>query len=141
MTDFRYEILTNKIAHEVIDGEVIVLQFDTGFYFSIASEGVELWKWLEEGVSYQQIVDAFVPLREDQLKRLNAFFEVLESEKIVKKTEMATPHARASILPAQKVPFPNLTLERYGDMQDLLMADPIHEVDAAGWPSIPPPAT
>jgi hypothetical protein len=29
MRDFRHEILTTKIAHEVIDGEVIVLQFDT----------------------------------------------------------------------------------------------------------------
>jgi hypothetical protein len=26
-------------------------------------------------------------------------------------------------------------LNKYTDMQDLLLLDPIHEVDAAGWPS------
>jgi hypothetical protein len=138
--DFRYEVLTAKVAHEVVDGEVIVLQFDTGYYFSIASEGVELWKWMIEGASHRQIVDAFVPLREDQLRRLQAFFEVLESEKIVKKTELKDVPAPVACLPTRPVPFPNIVLERYGDMQDLLVADPIHEVDATGWPSVPPRA-
>jgi hypothetical protein len=137
MTEFRYEILTSKVAHEVIDGEVIILQFDTGFYFSITSEGVDLWKWMLAGLSYQQIVDAFEPLRTDQSKRLNAFFEVLESEKIVRKMDVKSPVNPASVLPSQKLPFPKFTLERYGDVQDLLKADPIHEVDEAGWPSLP----
>jgi hypothetical protein len=140
MRDCRHEILTTKIAHEVIDGEVIVLQFDTGFYFSITHEGVDLWQWLQEGASYQQIVDAFVPLKEDQLRRLNAFFDVLESESILQKKELDGAPPSNPIPAGAKRPFPNLVLERYGDMQDLLMSDPIHEVDAMGWPSIQPPA-
>jgi len=138
MRDFRYEIQTGKVAHEVIDGEVIVLQFDTGFYFSITSDGAPVWSWLEQGATHQQIIDAFEPLRDDQLTRLCGFLDALEAERIILKTEVDGPVQRPAHLPAHKVPFPSLTLERYGDMQDLLKADPIHEVDETGWPAVQP---
>lgn len=32
------------------------------------------------------------------------------------------------------VPFEPPVLEKYTDMQDLLLLDPIHEVDDTGWP-------
>jgi hypothetical protein len=28
-------------------------------------------------------------------------------------------------------------LEKYTDMQDLVLIDPVHQVDAAGWPAAP----
>lgn len=31
--------------------------------------------------------------------------------------------------------FPAPRLERYTDMQDLLLLDPIHDVDERGWPN------
>ena len=35
MAELRHKILESKISHEVIDDEVIVLQFDTGLYYSL----------------------------------------------------------------------------------------------------------
>ena len=29
------------------------------------------------------------------------------------------------------------TLQKYSDMQDLLLIDPVHEVDETGWPNRP----
>ena len=37
-----------------------------------------------------------------------------------------------------KAVFNAPVLNKYTDMQDLLLLDPIHEVDATGWPSIKP---
>ena len=31
-------------------------------------------------------------------------------------------------------PFVPPTLEKYTDMQDLVLLDPVHEVDERGWP-------
>ena len=33
-----------------------------------------------------------------------------------------------------KIPFEPPRLERYTDMKDYFLLDPIHEVDSAGWP-------
>jgi hypothetical protein len=37
-----------------------------------------------------------------------------------------------------KTVFNAPVLNKYTDMQDLLLLDPIHEVDATGWPSTKP---
>ncbi len=34
--------------------------------------------------------------------------------------------------------FTNPVLEKFTDMADLLLLDPIHEVDESGWPNKPP---
>jgi hypothetical protein len=33
-----------------------------------------------------------------------------------------------------KAPFAEPALEKHTDMQDLILLDPVHEVDARGWP-------
>ena len=35
-------------------------------------------------------------------------------------------------------PWPGGWIEAYGDMKDLLLLDPVHDVGAAGWPGTPP---
>jgi hypothetical protein len=37
-----------------------------------------------------------------------------------------------------KIEFKPPALNKYSDMQDLLLLDPIHDVDVAGWPTIKP---
>ena len=38
----------------------------------------------------------------------------------------------------ERLSFEAPILHKYTDMQDLLLLDPIHEVDEAGWPSVKP---
>jgi hypothetical protein len=42
-----------------------------------------------------------------------------------------SPAANGSV---EKTPFEPPRLERYNDMNDYFLLDPIHEVDTAGWP-------
>jgi hypothetical protein len=37
------------------------------------------------------------------------------------------------------VPYTKPVLNKYTDMQQLLLADPLHEVQEAGWPHTKPP--
>ena len=41
--------------------------------------------------------------------------------------------------PVGRTPFVDPALEKYTDMQDFLLVDPIHEVSDAGWPHTQPP--
>ena len=40
--------------------------------------------------------------------------------------------------PASKPDFQEPALQKYTDMEDLLLLDPIHEVDDTGWPNPKP---
>lgn len=130
MADFRYQIPTGKVAHETIDGEVIVLQFDTGFYFSLSNNAARIWQWITDGASWGEIRNAFEPLTAEQAAALDAFGEQLLGDNLVSKVDAAG----AIGLPRGEVRFEIPKMEKYGDMQDLLLADPIHEVDETGWP-------
>jgi len=134
MSNTYYRIPESQVAHEVIEGEVIILRFDTGFYFSLNGGAVNLWEWIAAGASWQQMLEAFEPLNSDQTAALEAFIKRLANENLVIKTEEAP--AVVATLPRQSVRFENPSMEKYGDMQDMLLADPIHEVDEAGWPRL-----
>jgi len=40
------------------------------------------------------------------------------------------------ITSAERPPFTKPELHKFTDMQDLLLFDPIHEVDESGWPNV-----
>lgn len=43
--------------------------------------------------------------------------------------------APEAVPPAVRAPYARLALTKYTDMQELLLLDPVHEVDDEGWPS------
>jgi len=135
MSNVYYRIPEGQVAHEVIEGEVIILRFDTGFYFSLNGSAVTLWEWISAGANWQQILEAFEPLNPDQTVILETFMDRLVKENLAIKTEDA-PTSPIPTLPRHAVRFEQPSMEKYGDMQDMLLADPIHEVDEAGWPRL-----
>jgi len=135
-----YKILDNKVAHEIIDGEAIVIHFDTGNYYSLNGMAAKIWQWIVLGANRQQIIDAFQEIRPDQIQGLDAFFDLLATEQIIEKKEEAGEMNPAAAMPGDKIPFELPALEKYNDMQALLLSDPIHEVDETGWPKPLPPA-
>ena len=63
-----------------------------------------------------------------------AFLDSLVTEGLlVAQSESATPPALLD-LPGDAGPFTVPGFEKFTDMQDLLLLDPIHDVDETGWP-------
>jgi hypothetical protein len=50
-------------------------------------------------------------------------------------SESATATEWTMPLPATKCPYIPPILNRHGDMQDLALLDPIHDVEGEGWPN------
>lgn len=131
-----YTIANRKVAHEIIDGEAIVIHFDSGNYYSLEGVSSQLWQWIAAGASRQQIQDAFRDLRPDQAESLDAFIESLVKEELLEENLSGTGQEPASPLPIGQIAFEQPKFAKYNDMQNLLLSDPIHDVDETGWPNL-----
>lgn len=143
-TSVYFKINTPRVIYETIDQEAIIIDFDTGIYYSVDRIGSEIWSIIEKGATVSQITDAIS--RRYSGERIMVgdgvarFITQLEQENIIVRyskepdevsLETQVKNANETGQPTFKVP----TLSKYSDMQELLLLDPIHEVDETGWPT------
>jgi hypothetical protein len=131
-----------KITHQRIDDEVVIINLETGTYYSLRGFATAVWQQIETGRSRQSLIAAVgtaYPDREDAPLAVDLFIGQLVNEQLVVENDRDVADAAAApILPPQ---FAIPELEAFTDMQDLIMIDVIHEVDSRmGWPHKPPDA-
>jgi hypothetical protein len=132
---------TNPQAiHETIDGETIIIDLATGTYFSLLGAAPTIWNALAEGASTDEIVaqlgSVYEPNGTDLSAAVEEFLRTLEGEQLIAPGgEPAAPPSEP-VAPAagERMPFQAPKLEKYTDMQDIILLDPVHEVDSRGWP-------
>ena len=54
----RFRVNSLKVTHETLDGEVVIINLDTGSYYSTNSAGATIWNLIDAGASIGQIVEA-----------------------------------------------------------------------------------
>ena len=54
----RYCVNTPKITHETIDGEVVIINFDSGNYYSLDDTGAYIWGRFQFSPTIFDLVDA-----------------------------------------------------------------------------------
>ena len=134
-------IHAQNIVHETLNGETIVIHLETGNYYSLTGSGAEIWALLE-GMSSPSAICTELARRhshpEDEIRdAVASFLADLDSEGLVEDggaSPNGLPAAPAEAGGAWEPP----KLERYDDMRDFLLVDPIHEVDDTGWPNQQP---
>lgn len=137
MSESRFRI-GPEIVHETVDGEVIAIDLANGSYYSLAGSGPAIWELLAHGISEAQIGTALAGRFEAEDGEIDtAVSELLaqlqENGLIVSEAGIAAG-ATVAASSGEKAPFEAPRLERYTDMKDYFLLDPIHEVDTAGWP-------
>lgn len=138
----RFKVNSPDVAWESFDGEVVIVNLQSGHYFSARGTGALIWRALAAGASRAD-VDALVASTFDaapseMLGPVGTFIDsLLERTLLVPlgagDAPAASPSPDASPA-AARVPFTPPVLDTYADMQDILLLDPIHEVDDTGWP-------
>lgn len=126
------------VVSETIDGEVIVIHLERGSYFSLRGSAAELWALVEHGLSADELPMALAARYpsapcEEVAKEVARFVEELREEDLVTDADRA-PAPAPDLAPAAPA-FAPPQLEKYTDLQDLIMLDPIHEVEPEGWPA------
>lgn len=132
---------TPTITSEVFADEVVIVNFESGTYYSVAGSGVQIWTAIERGATAEEVVSVLESRFENEPGQIESsvagFLEQLEKEALVVKRAVAPPSAdrAAMAASAERKPFPPPLLSAYTDMQELLWLDPVHEADEAGWPA------
>ena len=145
----HFRVNSPKVIHETIDGEVVMIDFDSGNYYSLDSVGADIWSFIEGGAAVGEIVEAIAHRHKGSRapieSTVNQLIAELQQEDLIVPDQTGAPGSVQRLeaqgepgLEAEKPGFEAPVLHRYTDMQDLLLLDPIHETDEAGWPSVKP---
>ncbi len=134
----RYRMNAPGVIHETLDGEAVIVNLLTGTYYSLDRVGGVIWNLLISGMNsaetVQQLETAFDADNATLTVAVAGLTATLVEEELIvpiKDEDIPVPHATPA---GERLPFEKPVLHRYTDMQELLLLDPIHEVDERGWP-------
>jgi hypothetical protein len=137
--DDVFRVNSPRVIFENIDGELILVHMEKGAYYTTDEVGAALWDLIGSHCTVAEIVDAlasqFDASPEEIEVAARSFMTRLIDEELIVPDDAAGDRATPrSPLPIAKRPFRAPGLQSYQDMQDMLALDPIHDVEAAGWP-------
>jgi Coenzyme PQQ synthesis protein D (PqqD) len=146
-TDSRsFAVRGNQITHERLDDEVIAIDLERGFYFAMVGPAADIWTAVVEGAD-DGLVAALLAERYGidaavARQAVDDFVRTLLDEALIAARDLDAPSddVGVPVLPdlTQPAVWSTPELERYDDMADLVLLDPIHQVDESGWPHLPP---
>jgi Coenzyme PQQ synthesis protein D (PqqD) len=135
----KYGVNAPKVLYEAFEDETVLINLDSGSYYSFSGSGAVIWDRIVRGDSVGCVIenlqkrfggpDGIAPAVQDFVR------ELIEENLIVEESsgaERNVQQARTEIFTIAQ--FERPVLQKYTDMQDLLLLDPIHEVDETGWP-------
>ncbi|MDR2210032.1 MAG: PqqD family protein [Spirochaetaceae bacterium] len=131
-----YVLNEEQMFSDIADGIAIVINSETGIYYGMNNLGTSVFENLLNGVSTENILGALKKLNgapADMDERLSNFIALLLENGILIKGGGGDAPAAIS---AEAAAANNFALEvrEYNDAQELLLADPIHEVkEDTGW--------
>ena len=138
-----FRVNTPDVTHELIDGEVIVVHVVTGAYYSLNGAAATVWGWLDGGAEIEGMANRIAELNgadnASVIPDLRRFITDLQTEGLIAPVDSANGAGAAVSDRANDgiVPFVAPQFEKYSDMEELLLVDPIHEVSSHGWPEKP----
>lgn len=136
-----YRVNEPKVVSETLDGETIAIDLESGSYFSMNPAASVVWNLIVDGhpvAAFPAVVAArFAISPEDAAADIARFVENLLRDRLVVAAEPKAVAAPA-IAGEGQAAYAAPSVERFDDMQELLLADPIHDVTLAGWPHLPP---
>lgn len=138
----RYAVRGPHVIHEAIDGEVVIINLETGNYYSLRGTGARVWEGIGADVPADAIAADLAAAFDgvDAPPDLTAFLAELEAEGLIGPSAAdGGGHGAMPGFSGARQAFAPPVLERFTDMQDLILLDPVHEVDEAhGWPHTKP---
>ncbi len=138
----QYRLNQPAVISEVVDGEAVIVNLDSGAYFSLRDTGCVIWNLLIQGMALSDVVKTV----EDQYGEaghvidaaVRALVAELLSERLLVPANSSAMDQNLALPPGvengARMPFRRPVLEKFTDMAELLLLDPIHEVQGTGWP-------
>ena len=130
-------IEANLVEHERLNGEVIVISFKSGKYFSLSGSAADIWTLCTNSMSQASMVSV---LQEkwntaiDIQEQVSNFIDECVASEIIKEIEgsESTLITLPNDFERNGWQAPNLMV--FGNLQDLIMVDPVHDASLIDWP-------
>ncbi|MFO0934685.1 MAG: PqqD family protein [Planctomycetota bacterium] len=136
------------VAHESFDDEVILIHFPSGKYFRLDAPGRVAWAAIEGGATAEDVAATFARAFDvgaaEALDAAQGFLAELTAHGLVLVDPAAEARRPAGAggpdggPAAPRAPFQRPRVEVFTDLEQLFLVDPIHDVDATGWPHAKP---
>jgi hypothetical protein len=140
----HYRTNAPQVMAETIGGETIIVNLASGHYFNLQGSGVEIWEGITNGDSVSSLIARleaeFEAPRGEIETSVKQLLDDLVEEELIVADEAAGNDEPATSTPrpeAGRRPFDRPSLAKFTDMQDIILLDPVHEVDTRGWPHAP----
>ena len=121
-TPIAYEICAGELEWERLNGEVIVISFKSGKYFSLSGAAADLWSLIVEIVPisdwHQVLAQEWSGIEIDQ-KEIDSFISQCLAEGLIRSVEATNTKSG-----------PIQLLKDF----DLIMVDPVHDASLINWP-------
>jgi hypothetical protein len=127
-TEVRVPALAPDVLAEVFGDEAVVVQLRTGAYYAFDPPATVLWTHLWQGNTL-----APPAVDDEKLTMLAAFLRYLVQEELIQLASFVP-----ELLPDDGEVVVFSGIEKFTDMEDLLVLDPIHDIDldGSGWPTV-----
>ena len=119
-----------EVIFENFGDEMVIANLESGFFYSLDGSGADIWNSLLAGHTGRQYAAAS-NADVDGAAAIARFIAELRSEGLL--ADAARPAAPDPISVAAFAPP---SMQRFDDLQGLLLVDPIHEASPAGWPFV-----
>ena len=130
-----YAVNGPDVISEDFDGEMVILNLANGRYFGLRGIASQIWSCIGEGHRPNTILASIAAIQPSLVESSKSFLaQLVELDLIVERKE-DTGASTASINALWTAETPKI--EVFDDLAELLLADPIHDVDEeAGWPTL-----
>lgn len=135
----RIGYFDSHIVHENFGDEIVVINLKSGVYYSLSKTGQFIWDLIQYNPTREEIIheikQSFDTDHSDIAEDIVEFLNELAGEELIK--ELDTDQKTTAVNKEErgnKGRYEKPVLNKYTDQKELLLLDPIHEVDDLGWP-------
>ena len=144
MPDAAFEVNEPMVISETIDGETVIISLTSGSYYSLKHSGAAIWSGIQQSARLSDIAEMVRTTFEvggaSVEAEMGALIDRLAEEGLVRPSAAAaSAGARAALAGLALKAFRPPLLEKFTDMEAMLLLDPVHDVDDEGWPHVPQP--
>jgi len=139
--DRSFCVASKNVHSQKFDDEIIILDTKSGVYFSLRTSAVDIWSQIEACAPQSAIAAALIARYDADPDMIVAAVDRcladLLKDGLIREASATGPVASDTVSSESRKPFVEPSIERFSDMQNLLLLDPVHEVSDEGWPQQP----
>jgi len=130
-----------SIAFERFDDEAVLINFQTGTYYSLRGAAPEVWALVQQPNTIDRIAEQLGVQELAARAAIEAMLKQLVADTCVLVREIDDAELKTVAQPLAKTKhFTPPIVQAFHDLEELIVLDPVHEVDPMdGWPNRPPP--